>query len=112
MMLAKEKITKYKNQLEKEREKLLTAIKAEEKPPDFGSDIDSYEEEAEEAEEFSTQVAIAETLRKRVNQIDLALNKIHGGKYGACEKCGREISQKVLDAAPESRLCQRCKQTK
>jgi len=77
--------------------------------PDFGSDVDSGEEESDESEEFGNQMAVAQEYKKRLADIDKALEKIEKKKYGICEKCGKEISLDVLEAAPESKLCKECK---
>ncbi len=101
----------YKIKLEKEKEKLLKDIIRAEKPEDFGSDIDGSDEEKNEAESFGNQIAFAQTLKERINEIDAALNKIAAGTYGVCEQCGKKIEEKVLVASPESRLCKRCKKS-
>ena len=108
-MLSKEKIEIYKKLLESQREELMREIKDDEKPQDFGDDVDSFEEEANEAEAFSANIALGYTHRMRLENINVALSKIQEGRYGVCEKCGSEISEKVLDVAPESRLCESCK---
>lgn len=99
----------YKQQLEKERTILLTEIKQNEKPVDLGDDADRPEEEADEVEELSNQLAVAQDLKKRLDEIDVALAKIYNGKYGACEQCGKPIETAVLDVDPESRFCKNCK---
>ncbi|MDO8664948.1 MAG: TraR/DksA C4-type zinc finger protein [Candidatus Liptonbacteria bacterium] len=103
------KIEEYKRRLEKERAELIKEIKKDQKPEDFGADLDHADEEANEAESLSNQLAEAQDLKERVNDIDAALNKIRAGKYGACEKCGKEIGDEVLNISPESRFCKNCK---
>jgi len=39
----------------------------------------------------------------------LALEKIEKGRYGNCEKCGKEIDEKRLKISPEARFCLNCK---
>lgn len=99
----------YKKELEKERVLLLAEIKKNERPVDFGSDVDHFDEETDEAEEISNQLAIAQDLKNRLDEIDAALGKIQSGKYGVCEQCGRDIETAILDIDPESRLCKHCK---
>ena len=91
---------------------LMTEIKRNEKPVDFGSDIDHFDTETDEAEELSNQLAIARDLKNRLDAIDVALGKIHSGKYGICEQCGKTIETAILDIDPESRLCKDCKSGK
>jgi len=102
-------IKEYKNKLEVLEIELEKQIADHRKPVDFGSDIDSGDEEADETEEADNQLAIANDLNERLNQIKAALEKIREGKYGICEKCGSEISAEILDIDPESRFCKSCK---
>lgn len=102
-------LKEYKTKLEKERTLILAEIKKEERPVDFGSDIDHGEEDSDKSEEEGNQLAVANDLKKRLDEIDVALAKIPTGKYGACEHCGKPIEGDVLDVDPESRLCKSCK---
>lgn len=103
--MTQEKINHYKGELEKERMLILSEIKKNEKPVDFGTDIDHFEEESDEAEEMGNQLAVANGLKQRLDDIEFALEKIREGTYGICEKCGKEIEAEILDIDPESRLC-------
>lgn len=76
---------------------------------DMGNDIDGYDTETEEAEEFSNLLGSKDSLKKRLLAVRAALTKVGNGTYGKCAKCGMEISAAVLDADPESELCQNCK---
>ena len=107
--MTEEELPIYRARLERERARLSKEVKKEEKPANFGDDIDHLDEEADEAEEFGSQLAISHDLKIRINEIDLALNRISNGAYGRCTNCGKPIEKKVLDAAPESRLCLTCK---
>lgn len=108
-MLSKEKIEIYRQILETERARLIKEVQSAERPKDFGDDTDSFEEETNEAEALSAGIGVAHAYRMRLEEIELALNSIRLGKYGICTKCGEEISEKVLDVAPESQLCESCK---
>jgi DnaK suppressor protein len=103
-------IDEYKNKLESERLLLLAQIEQHEKPVDFGSETESPEEETDETEEMGNQLAIAQNLKERLENISVALDKIRSGKYGICEKCGKPIEQEILDIDPESRMCKDCKE--
>lgn len=107
--LPKEKIEMYQSRLLKEQTRLLKEIGKQEKPVDFGNEIDSFDEETDEAEEFSNRLAITQPLRERLNEIGAALGRIREGTYGMCEQCGQEFSEKMLEIVPESRLCRDCK---
>jgi len=102
-------LPQFKNQLIRLKKGLEKKIKSLYKVPKFGDDVDAGDEEAAETEEFGTQLSIAQALKERLAEIELALKKIEEGKYGICEKCGKKISLDVLKAVPESRLCKECK---
>lgn len=108
-MLAKEKIKKYEEILGKEKKRLTEEIKQDKTRLDFGNDIDNFDEEADEAEELGNELGVEKIIKERMNRIDMALNRIQEGTYGICEGCGKEIPEKVLLAAPESTLCDTCK---
>ena len=110
-MLTEQQIEKYRTILEDERKKLDLEAKGDEATPDFeDGGVADLDVEADEAEELGNQLSVGDTVRERLNQIDEALGKIENGTYGICEECGRVISEKVLQAAPESVLCAECKQ--
>lgn len=108
-MLNQEQIDQYKKRLEEERERLLTEMKGNLRPDNFGDEADHEDEEADEAEELSNKISGYASNRDRVNKIDSALMQITNGKYGICTKCGSQISTEVLSIAPESDLCENCK---
>ncbi len=108
-MLTKEKISEYEKKLKQGKTELLVKIGKYSEVEDFGNDVDHLEEEANESESFANRMSIAQTMKERVNEIDMALNRIHLGTYGACENCGKEISEEVLSLVPESNLCSQCK---
>ena len=104
-------LEKYKRKLEEERRSLLAEISQDEKPENLGQEKNQYEkeEEADEAEAFGNQLAIAQDLKNRLGDIDIALGKIASGEYGICENCGKPIETEILDIDPESHLCKDCK---
>ena len=106
----KDELKKFEQALNAERADVIAQIKKLEKTPDFGDDVDSLEEEADETEEIVNQLGIAQVSNKHLAEIDRALDKIKKGEYGTCEKCGSQIESKLLEVDPESRFCQICKQ--
>lgn len=104
-----DQLKEYKIALEKERALIAKEIAQDEKPVNFGDDIDHGEEAADKSEEVGDQMAAAEELKQRLNEIDIALAKIQEGTYGTCENCGKPIEHEVLAIDPESRLCKICK---
>ncbi len=105
-------LKEYKNKLEKERALLNQEIKRTEKPVDLGIDVPRFEEESDASEEVGNQMAIADDLKVRLEDIEDALQKISNGTYGICEKCDRPIEKEILDIDPESRFCKKDKANK
>jgi len=104
-------LTKFKNQLIHLKNFLGGRVKNLQKIPDFGDDVDSGDEESEETEGFGTRLSIAQNYKEKLADIDTALDKMKKHKYGICERCGKQISADVLEAAPESRFCKECKKS-
>lgn len=69
----------------------------------------ALEKAADEVEEYATLLPIEYSLETKLNNINLALEKIEKGKYGICEKCGKEIETERLKIYPEAKLCLKCK---
>ncbi len=106
------KLEKSKQELEKELQNFAkkdrrTKSNWDTNFPNFHSN--SLEEEADEAEEYGNLLPVERALETRLWQVNLALDKIRQGKYGICEKCGKEISQERLRAVPETKTCNICK---
>ncbi len=107
----KQKLEQEKELLEKELGKFA---KKDNKPsgdwdtkfPHFNGS--SMEEEADEVEEYETLLQIEHKLETRIKDINSALDKIKSGKYGVCEKCGKEIDKERLIAMPEAKFCLKC----
>ncbi len=105
-MLTKEDLAKFRAKLEAGQKKLEEEIKKLETPVDFGSDIEStFDEEADEAEEFSANAGKAQELKIRYQDTIDAINKIDRGQYGLCERCKQPIEKEILEIDPESRFC-------
>mgnify|MGYP002813377215 CR=1 FL=1 len=75
----------------------------------FGDDVDAFDEETDETEEFANRVGVKKVLNEKKENINHALAKIKKSGFGICENCGQTIDPHVLHASPESRLCRKCK---
>lgn len=110
-MMDKENIRKY---LIEEKERLLDQLHArntslrdsvdelslaDNHPADLGSELF----------ERSKDLSIKETQTNLLNNIELALAKLETGRYGICERCGREIAAERLEALPHAKLCLCCR---
>lgn len=112
----KEKLEKEKMAVEEELKKF--AKKDEKLPGDWDTLFPKWngeagsaglEKAADEVEEYEARLPVEFSLETRLRDIELALEKIKKGKYGTCEKCGKEIAEKRLKIFPEARFCLRCK---
>lgn len=103
-------LERFKVRLLKEKDELEKEVK-ELKNYDMGSsDEDKHgEEKADEIEEFMNAAGEIAPLQARLEEIKIALDKLSEGTYGLCENCHKEIDDRVLEAIPESKLCQACK---
>lgn len=108
-MINSAETTRLENQLESERKDLLAKIEKIMEPVSFGDDVDGFEEKTDESEEYSNQVAEAQALKERLEEIEIALGKIKNNAFGKCENCQTEIPIEVLDADPALRWCLTCR---
>ena len=108
-MMTEENIKELKAKLEATKLDLETETKGLDEAPDFGSDVDSDDEEVEETEALGTNLGTRDILNRRLTNVMSALQKIEKGTYGTCEQCEKEIELKLLQVDPESRLCKACK---
>jgi RNA polymerase-binding transcription factor DksA len=104
-----ENIDQYRAKLQAEHERLVLEMEENSKPQDFGSDVEGMDEEADEGEALANRLAIVQSLKDELGEVEDALHRIESGTYGVCTQCGKPISKEVLAAAPESALCEDCK---
>jgi RNA polymerase-binding protein DksA len=72
-----------------------------------------FDEESGEGDTLAVErerdLALSAQARAAIEQIDLAVEKIHNGTYGQCENCGTDIPKERLKALPHAALCVKCK---
>ena len=73
--------------------------------PSFGTNED---ENADEVEEYETELTIERALEAKLQAVNNALKKMEQGTYGTCETCKKEISEERLKASPSARSCLSC----
>ena len=73
-----------------------------------GSGGQILEDAADQVEEYVTLLPIEHNLEIRLQDIDLALEKIKKDKYGKCEDCNKDIPEERLKIYPEAKLCSKC----
>jgi DnaK suppressor protein len=74
--------------------------------PEFGEKPD---ENAQEIEGYTTNLATKEMLEANLRDINSSLKRIDDGSYGVCKYCGNEIGEKRLLARPVASTCIDCK---
>jgi DnaK suppressor protein len=120
--MEKELLGKFKNSLETEKTELQKqlerfatedkTIKGNWQAKHKGAEDTDMEEKADEMEEYDNLLSLEHSLELRLKDVNVALEKITAGGYGACEKCGREIETERLEVCPEARLCMKCNENK
>ncbi len=101
----------YKALLLRKRSELLAEVRR--WPEALAADIKSPDE-VEFATRSAEQDLTARTANLRSNtlkEIDRALERVAGGKYGVCESCGEDISPARLAAIPWARFCVPCQES-
>jgi DnaK suppressor protein len=83
-----------------ELERLREALKVE-------VDVDSEEGDPDLIER-EKNVALVSSLEVKLTRVQAALRAIEKGKYGICERCGKEIPTERLDVRPDTTLCVQC----
>jgi DnaK suppressor protein len=72
-----------------------------------------FDEESGEGDTLAVErerdLALSAQARAAIEQIDVAVAKIHDGTYGQCENCGTAIPKERLKALPYAALCVKCK---
>ena len=79
--------------------------------------LEQLQELAEEAarsspETHDVHAEVAEILRTSattaLTEVEAALDRLHGGRFGMCERCAKHISHERLEILPMSRYCTPC----
>ena len=76
--------------------------------PDHASDNAAVDTDVREQVGHDTVEAQIKDLSIRAEDIKAALIRINKGKYGVCQKCGKDIPQARLKIIPESAYCIDC----
>lgn len=74
--------------------------------PEYG---DKPDENAQEINDYSTDIVTENVLEKSLADIDNTLNRIKKGTYGICKYCDKPIAKKRLLARPTANSCVSCK---
>ena len=107
-------IEQIKNELIKKRDEIrkeLGTITDEEnnnrvKYPEYG---DKADENAQEIDEYTTNLATDKVLESTLRDIEGALGRIAKGEYGICKYCKQSIGKKRMLARTVANTCVACK---
>lgn len=107
----KEELLKRKDNIEKELASFAEKTDAEKSEyisrfPQYGDESD---ENAQEVNQYTTNLEAERILEKSLKDINGSLKKIDKGGYGICKYCGKEIEVKRLMIRPDSSACVSCK---
>ena len=114
----KKELTQIKNELLKQKKQIEDDLKTFTKKdthekdehrtefPEYGNKND---DNVQEMDEYSTNLAKEQVLEKSLRDIMNSLDRIKEGKYGICKYCGQEIGAKRLLARPVASACIKCK---
>ena len=109
-----ELLQRLRAELENEREAVLTELKEHgadpytEKVDRMAGIDDNFADSASATAERSEALALIDSARDRLIEVDAALARMDAGKYGTCVQCGREIPTARLEARPLSIRCVEC----
>lgn len=105
LLLKKESILKEINNIagvEKDGDTTVMRVKF----PEYG---DKYDENAQEIDEYTKNLATEKVLEDSLRDINGALERIEAKTYGTCKYCQKQIPVKRLLARPVASACVECK---
>ncbi len=77
--------------------------------PDGAVGGQALEDAADQVEAYVNLLPVEHNMEVRLQDINLALEKIKKDKYGKCEKCSKNIPEERLKIHPEARNCAGCR---
>lgn len=76
--------------------------------PDYANNNTPVDTDVHEQESHERIEAEIKTLRDKIDNINLAIERVKEGKYGICKRCGKVIDVRRLKLIPESVYCVSC----
>ena len=96
-----------KNRLEAKKEVLEDRLEririSKRKPHDKNPEEQATERENDEVVDY-----LGESILVELQQIDVALKRLHSNEYDICESCGENIKEERLTALPYTSVCINC----
>lgn len=76
--------------------------------PDYASDNAAVDTDSREQEYHAIIEAQIKELKRRMREVQAALDAIKKDRYGFCMKCGAAIPMARLELVPEALYCVKC----
>lgn len=110
-MLSPENLERFKIILLEEKRRILNDIeKLVKESNELGKDgTMDIGDEASDLSNRQLLLSLSEADRKKLLDIEEALERIEEGTYGICEECGEPISIERLEVKPTAIYCVECK---
>jgi DnaK suppressor protein len=107
----RERYRVLKAMLEERRNQIHTKLRVlRETLPAEAREVTDAEEQSVNDFVRDVELALIEMTAETLGQIDLALQRLEAGTYGACAQCGAEIAEARLKAVPFATLCRACQE--
>ncbi len=97
----REKLEREREETQRKLERMREYLKYEIDASADEGDPDIYEREK--------NLALVQSLERKLDSITHALRLFEAGMYGICERCGETIDPARLEALPDATLCLKCK---
>jgi RNA polymerase-binding protein DksA len=118
MAIGKIRLEKYRQRLTVERDRIVAQMRrmdsqdGTDSQEDASSELSHYDDHmadaATETFEREKDLAEEENLKRLLEQVNAALQKIDAGTYGECDRCHKPIAPGRLEALPYATLCIEC----
>jgi len=100
-------IVRERRKLLEERTRITGALERLREALKVEVDVDSEEGDPDLIER-EKNVALVSQLERKLEDVQAALRAIEKGKYGICERCGKEIDPERLEVRPDATMCVQC----
>jgi len=111
--MTRRKENRFQKALELERERLTSEINRLSEQDVVSGNLghsNHMADDATEAFEQATGVAVRRHLADKRLQVSDALERVKRGTYGVCQSCGQPIGAERLEVLPHASLCVACQQ--
>ncbi len=100
-------VARERRKLIEERSRIAGALERLREALKVEVDVDAEEGDPDLIER-EKNVALVSQLERKKEGVEAAIRSIEKGKYGICERCGKEIPTERLEVRPDATLCVHC----